>query len=104
MLKTSIRQLLLLRKKAVQLKRFIITVWSLNSVAAYFKTKDGSTFEMWFHTEESFETLNRVHGYYETFRVRPDKEDAISTSLNKVLFDNYYSLTVPKNIEKVKSL
>jgi hypothetical protein len=67
-----------------------------------FKSPDGQNFEIQFHTPESFKLKDgELHKLYEEWRLLPE-DTTESKALRKQMFELSQTLTVPKNIEKVR--
>ena len=72
----------------------------INTVVA---APNGLKFEVQYHTKESFEIKEKMHGPYEKTRVMKDKRSKEYLEIEDEMFNLSDSLTVPDNIEEVKS-
>lgn len=73
-----------------------------NGVNTTLKGPNGQTFELQYHTPESFELKNgRMHDLYEKARLIKDRSSKEYTDLEDRMFELSDKLSIPKGIEKV---
>ena len=77
---------------------------SYNGINTFIKSPGGQTFEMQYHTQESFELKNgELHELYEEQRKILDDESEEYLELDDKMIELSSRLTFPKNIERVKN-
>lgn len=76
---------------------------SYNGINTFIKSSGGQTFEMQYHTRESFDLKNgELHKLYEKQRKILDDESEEYLELDDKMIELSSRLTFPKNIERVK--
>lgn len=77
---------------------------SYNGINTFVKSPGGHTFEMQYHTQESFDLKNgELHKLYEKQRKILDEDSEEYLEIEDKMIDLSNRLTVPKNIERVKN-
>lgn len=77
---------------------------SYNGINTFIKSPGGQTFEMQYHTQESFDLKNgELHRLYEKQRKILDDESEEYLELDDKMIELSSRLTFPKNIERVKN-
>lgn len=77
---------------------------SYNGINTFIKSPGGQTFEMQYHTQESFDLKNgELHNLYEKQRKILDDESEEYLELDDKMIELSSRLTFPKNIERVKN-
>lgn len=77
---------------------------SYNGINTFIKTPGGQTFEMQYHTQESFDLKNgELHKLYEKQRKISDEESDEYLEIEDKMIELSSKLTFPKNIERVKN-
>ena len=77
---------------------------SYNGINTFIKSPGGQTFEMQYHTQESFDLKNgELHKLYEKQRKILDDESEEYLELDDKMIELSSRLTFPKNIERVKN-
>nr|DAL93868.1 MAG TPA: minor capsid protein [Caudoviricetes sp.] len=77
---------------------------SYNGINTFIKSPGGQTFEMQYHTQESFDLKNgELHKLYEKQRKILDDESEEYLELEDKMIELSSRLTFPKNVERVKN-